>query len=236
MQENTKIQTLSVTDSNETDNFLVSRRASQDFGNPGETINQTITLYNKTDYDISGVYIKDTISEGATYKNNSLAIGGISYSVNPTQGFNVNQIIAPGNSETITYSIIMDDPIPEGIKKVDLYSVVDYKYGKTTLSKTSNVYSIEVPHGEIVIVKTSDKTIAIKGQKLLFQSIVKNTGSLQNTNVVFNDNIPEGTTYIPKSVKIDDVSYPEYDPQVGFSLENIDGKSQKVVTFEVLVN
>lgn len=130
----------------------------------------------------------------------------------------------------------MDDPTPEGVKKVDLYSVVTYKYGRETRSKNSNVYSIEVPHGEIVIVKTSDKTAVIKGQKLLFQSIIKNTGSLQNTDVFFSDDIPQGTTYVPESVKIDNISYPEYDPQVGFSLESINGKSQKIVTFEVLVD
>lgn len=218
------------------DNFTIQRTASTNFANPGETVNQTITMYNKTDYEITGVYVKDTISEGATFYPNSLQIGGISSVVNPTSGFNVNQIIAPGNSETITYKITIDNPMPSGVHTVSLMSNVSYTIGRQSYSKDSNVYTIDTPHGDIVIDKTSDKSIVIKGQTITFQNVVRNTGTLQNTDVFFQDDIPTGTSFVEESVTIDGTSYPDYNPETGFSLGEIDGKSRKTVTFEVVVD
>lgn len=218
------------------DDFIITRRGATEIVNPGEIVNQTITLYNKTSYEISGVHVKDTITSGASYYPNSLQIGGISYTVNPFTGFDVNEIIAPGNSETITYKLVLDDPLPEGVRTIDVYTTVDFKIYRTSYTKNSDIYTIETPHGDIVIDKTSDKTIVIKGQKIKFQNVVRNTGSLQNTDVFFKDDIPTGTTFVEESVTIDGTSYPEYNPQDGFSLGEINGKSRKTVTFEVIVD
>lgn len=204
--------------------------------NSGETVNQTITMYNKTDYEITGIFVKDTISEGATFKQNTLEIGGKAGAVDPTSGFNVNQIIAPGNSETITYKITLDDPMPDGVRTVSLTSNVTYTIGRTSYSKNSNTYTIETPHGDIVIDKTSDKSIVISGQTITFQNVVRNTGTLQNTDVFFKDDIPTGTTFVEESVIIDGTSYPDYSPETGFSLGEINGRSSKTVTFEVVVD
>lgn len=218
------------------DNFIITRRGATEIVSPGDTVNQTITLYNKTDYEITGIHVKDTITSGANYYPNSLQIGGISYAVNPLTGFDVNEIIAPGNSETITYKLILDDPLPDGVRTIDVYTTVDFKIYRTSYTKNSDVYTIETPHGDIVIDKTSDKSIVIKGQTITFQNVVRNTGTLQNTDVFFQDDIPAETSFVEGSVTIDGTSYPDYNPQDGFSLGEIDGKSRKIVTFEVVVN
>lgn len=219
------------------DGFTVTRSASKNVASPGEIINQTITIYNNSGYEVSNIVITDTISEGATFKDRSVVIGGVSYGdANPISGFNINQIIPSGNSETITYSIVMSDPMPDKVYSVNLQSNLTYNVGRLSYSQSSDVYTIDFYHGVIEIIKTSDKSVVISGQKLKFQNIVKNTGTLTNTDVFFKDTIPNGMEFIEGSVEIDSVKYLDFDPIKGFSLDTIAGKSQKVVTFEVLID
>lgn len=231
-EENVSVQSNDILD-----NLSIVRTGSKAVAEPGEEISQTITIYNKMDYEMSSIKITDTISSGATFKPRTVTIGGISYGdLNPTSGFNVNVIIPTGNSETITYFVVMDNPKPDGVREVSLSSTVDFQLGRISYSKVSDASKIEFTHGEIDIVKTSDKTAVVKGQKIIYQSVVKNTGTIVDNDVSFKDEIPAGTTFVAGSVKIDNVSYPDYDPTLGFTLGAIDAKSQKVVTFEALVN
>lgn len=219
------------------DNLSIVRTGSKAVAEPGETVSQTITIYNKMDYEMSNIRLTDTISSGATFKPRTVSIGGQSYGdLNPINGFDVNVIIPTGNSETITYSVVMDDPKPEGVRAVNLTSMVDFQLGRIKYSKQSDPSKIEFTHGEIDVIKTSDKTAVVKGQKILYQSIVKNTGTIMDNDVSFKDEIPVGTTFVAGSVKIDNTPFPDYDPTVGFILGAIDAKSQKVVTFEVNVD
>lgn len=216
--------------------LTINRTSSKTVAEPGEEVNITITLYNNGTYDMSSVFVTETFT-GATFKNRSVYIGGISYGdANPNSGFNLNVIIAPGNSETITYGIIMDDPMPEDSRVATITTDITYKIDRFSYSTQSDPYSIEFTHGDIAITKTADKTVAGKGQKIKYQCIVRNTGTLQDYDVVFKDVIPTGTTFVGGSVAIDGVWYSQYDPVAGFSLGTIDGKSQKVVVFEVVVD
>lgn len=238
-EQNTKTQNVNASTiaTQALEDFSIVRTGSEHTAAPGTVVNQTLTLYNKSQYEIDGVHIQDTISQGATFQAKSVYIGGRSFpDINPLNGFDLNEIIASGNSETITYKIVMDDPMPDTARKVNLQSNVQFNVGKQSHTQQSNVYVVDFTHGEIEIEKTSDKSAVIKGQTLLFQNVVKNIGTLEDTNVFFIDTIPQGMTFVEKSVKIDDVLYEDYNPSNGFSLGNISGKSQKTVTFEVTID
>ena len=217
--------------------FTVTRTGSKSVASSFEEVNQTITLYNNTDQEVSNISIVDTIKTGATFKPNSVQIGGISYpDLDPTEGFSLNSSISVGNSETITYTVIMDQFNPTITTSVDLVSLVNLVYGIDEYIVNSNTYTIEFPHGEIEIENTSDKSAVIQGQTLMFQSVVKNTGTLTDTNLIFKNPIPQGTTYVDGSVTIDGAPYLDYEPHVGFPLDPIDGKSERVITFNVTVD
>ncbi len=216
--------------------LTIERTSSKIVAEPGEEVNITITLYNKGTYDMSSVFITEDI-KGATFKNRSVYIGGISYGdANPNTGFNLNVIIAPGNSETVTYAVVMDDPMPEDSRVATIITDINYKIDRFSYSTQSTPYSIEFTHGDIAITKTADKIAVGKGQKIKYQCIVRNTGTLQDYDVIFKDVMPTGTAFVGGSVQIDGVWYSQYDPVAGFSLGTIDGKSQKVVVFEVVVD
>lgn len=215
----------------------IRRTGSTHTGYPGDTISQTITVNNDSGYEMSNIVITDTITPGATFVSSSVVIGGVSYPyANPQNGFGLNVLIPSGNSETVTYNIKIDDPTPDGVTAVNLSSVMTYNIGRLEYTADSNIYTVDIPHGIIQIAKTSDKTAVIKGQTLKFQSVIKNTGSLPDSDVHFQDYIPAGTTFVPNSVEIDDTPYPDYHPQTGFSLDTIDAASQKTVTFKVTID
>ncbi len=219
------------------DGVTIVRTTAKETANEGDIINQTITVNNECGYEISNVIITDTITEGGSFVSSSVVIGGVSYPyANPINGFSLNVIIPSGNSETVTYNLKIDSPVPDDVTAVRLTSNMTYNVGRLAYSQDSNTIAIDIPHGIISIAKTSDKSAVIRGQRLKFQSVVKNTGNLNDTNVFFQDNIPSGTTFIPQSVTIDDVPYPDYHPQTGFSLDTIDANTQKTVTFEVTVD
>ena len=104
------------------------------------------------------------------------------------------------------------------------------------MTQKSNETKIDIAFSEISISKTTDKSAVISGQKLVFQSVIKNIGTLEDSDVFFEDTLPQGVKFVDGSVKIDGVLYLDYDPNIGFDLGTIPAKSQKTITFEVTVD
>ena len=88
----------------------------------------------------------------------------------------------------------------------------------------------------MTVVKSVDKGLAIKGDNLHYTSVVTNTGTINKTDIVFNDPIPAGTTFVADSVKINGVSYPAYNPAVGFNLPDLAPGAAASIEFDVKVN
>ena len=53
---------------------------------------------------------------------------------------------------------------------------------------------------------------------------------------MFKDPIPAGTTFVADSVKINGVSYPAYNPAVGFNLPDLAPDAAATIEFDVKVN
>ena len=97
------------------------------------------------------------------------------------------------------------------------------------------VVSIEISDNKITIVKTSNKSAVIKGDKLLFQNVITNNGRYLNTDIFFKDDIPAETSFVENSVKINNELKEGLDPTVGFKLQDMNAGDEITVTFEVEV-
>lgn len=229
MSENIQV----LDDTPPTINFVMSRRGSKDIVVAGDVVNQTLSLENKSEYTITNIFIKDTISDGATFKQGTIVIEGTSYgSTNPVSGFNISDIKA-GTSVTITYSIVIDSDPPS---KITTVSLVNFSANGYDYSKNSSTYTMERADGSLSVEKTSDKSATIKGATLTYVVKIKNEGNIRNTNINFVDTIPQGTTFVTDSVKIDNQQMSGYNPETGFALSNLDPKAQTVVSFDVKVD
>lgn len=101
-----------------------------------------------------------------------------------------------------------------------------------------NCLAIQIDNGvnpDLTVTKTVDKSTAIVGDILNYESTLFNNGSLNLTDIVFTDSIPVGTHFVENSVYIDGVNYPGYNPESGFNLGSLLPNASKVVRFQVEV-
>lgn len=219
---------------NETINLMKVRTGSADLVMAGNSVNQTLTLTNRSDYEITNIFVIDTFSNGITFKSNSVAVDGKSYvDYNPVNGFTLPVTIKAQSSATITYTITIGDNPPQNMS---IYSEVSYTANGTTYeNERSNVYGMEVANGTVNLIKTNNKSAVISGDILTYQIVVDNVGTATQTAAKFSDTLPSNAQFIDGSVEIDGVQYPDYDPETGFSLGNLYGKSKKTITFDVRI-
>lgn len=107
--------------------------------------------------------------------------------------------------------------------------------GPVIYTGNTNEVTIELVSTRLTVVKSVDKTLAVSGDTLTYTSVVTNTGSLTKTNLVFQDVVPAGTTFVAGSVTIDGTPYPAYNPTNGFSLSDLSSGESTTVVFSVKV-
>ena len=212
--------------------LMKKRTGSKDIVNLGDEVNQTITLTNRSEYEITNIQIKDTFSEGVNFKANSVAIDGASYTgYNPINGFTLPSSIKVGSSATITYRVIIDSATTK--ESFAIVSAVTYTFDTTTVTENSDTYTMELPNGDITVEMTVDKLVATKNDEIQYTIKVSNIGNLRNTAVTITNPMPDGTSFVEKSVIINNTSQPTYNPATGFSVGNVDPNSSATASFKV---
>lgn len=212
--------------------LMKKRTGSKDIVNLGDEVNQTITLTNRSEYEITNIQIKDTFSEGVNFKANSVVIDGASYTgYNPINGFTLPSSIKVGSSATITYRVIIDSSTTK--ESFAIISAVTYTFDTTTATENSDTYTMELPNGDITVEMTVDKLVATKNDEIQYTIKVSNIGNLRNTAVTITNPMPDGTSFVEKSVIVNNVSQPTYNPTTGFSVGNIDPNSSTTASFKV---
>lgn len=101
-----------------------------------------------------------------------------------------------------------------------------------------NCLALQIDNGanpDLSVVKTTDKTTAVRGDILTYTSVVTDSGSLPLENLIFSDEIPAGTAFVPDSVRIDGLPQPGADPSSGFPLPNLLPNQSVIVVFQVQV-
>lgn len=218
----------------ETINFMKVRTGSKDIVMAGDEVNQTLTLTNRSEYDISGVSIKDTLSEGVIFKNDSVQVNGTSIAgLNPVAGFALSGTILPGNSMTVTYRITIDEDATQ--KKFSCQSMVTYTANNVERVESSTVYNMELATGAMSVQTDPSVNAVLKGEKFSYVSIVKNIGNLKQMQVTFKNPIPSGVEYVDGSLLLDGKVVEGADPEAGVSLGMINPSESKIVMFDVKV-
>lgn len=93
---------------------------------------------------------------------------------------------------------------------------------------------IQVPR--FIPVKTADRQTANVGETVHFTVTLTNTCQSPLTDLIFRDLVPNGLSFVPGSVMINNTSVPAVNPELGFTLPDVDGGETVTVSFEALVN
>lgn len=228
------------TQSNETStevvtiNFMKVRTGSMDIVMSGSVVNQTLTLTNKSEYEITNISIKDTITGDAVYRDGSVYVDGTSYiGYNPVNGFTLPVSIKAGNSATITYTIVVND---DATNDITTTSQVTYSAGEAkNIIENSNTLRLSLARQEISLKLENDKSAVVKGSRLTYQNVITNMGNVRNIAINFKDDLPDMVEFVEGSVKVDGEARSTANPVSGFVVGNIDAGQSIIVTFDVMV-
>lgn len=215
-------------------NFMKVRTGSMDIVMHGNEVNQTLTMTNRSEYEISDIYIKDTFSDGITFKANSLQVNGVSAAgVNPTSGFKMTGVIPAGNSATVTYRIIIDDDATQ--PRFSIVSAITYTANGVEYTENSNAYMMEMANGELSVHTDPSVDAVLRGEKFSYVSIVKNIGNLKQMQVAFKNPILNEVGYVDGTLSLDGEIVQGANPEEGVSLGMINPGESKIVMFDVEV-
>lgn len=228
------------TQSNETStevvtiNFMKVRTGSMDIVMAGSVVNQTLTLTNNSEYEITNISVKDTITGDATYKDGSVYVDGTLYvGYNPVNGFTLPVSIKAGNSATITYTLVVN---ADASNDITTTSQVTYSAGEAkNIIENSNTLTLSFARQEITLKLENDKSAVVSGTKLTYQNIITNLGNIRNIAINFKDDLPDMVEFVSGSVKVDGEARSTADPVAGFVVGNIDPGQSIKVAFDVLV-
>lgn len=232
-------------DSNISSNTVVSynigtevtavKEIKRDWAVRGEKINVKTTLYNNTDFNIEDISILDSLSGGATFEEGSLTIGSVGYSnLNPITGFTFPATIGAFSEMEYSYDIKISEN--EAFDTVESQSNLSFNVDSQDFSVSSNTVNINILTNSILMLKECDKSACKQGDELTYTITITNTGTLLNTNLVFVDQMPSGTTFVENSVKIDGTNKPGENPENRISLSNLNAGDTISIEFKVKVN
>lgn len=212
------------------------KSADKAFASVGEPIEYTISITNDGSLQADEVTVNDLLPNEATLIDGSVSVDGVPYGGALPITFGP---LAAGATATIKFSVRADSlPAQNPIlntARVD-YTFTPFPDHPVSSSSDSNEVACYIVDIEVDVVKSVDKAYAVKGEELLYTSVVTNNGSLPLTNLVFTDAAPAGTVFSAGSVSVNGISMPAYNPAAGFPLPDLSPGQSATVTFKVQIN
>lgn len=99
-----------------------------------------------------------------------------------------------------------------------------------------NALQIDINAPALSAVKSTNVPDAILGDIITYTINVSNTSLVDATNVMFFDNIPDGSAFVANSITVNGVPQPGTDPVAGVPLGTLLAGASTTVTFQVTVN
>ncbi len=216
-------------------NLTATKSVDKQFAKLDEEIEYTILVENTGSLNAQNALVFDDFSSELSLVANSITVDGVT--VADVFPINLGTILS-NQSKTVKFRVKVNS-IPNinpilNIAKIN-YSFEPFKGFVVNSSTITNQVSTFIINPDLNITKSVDKTVAIKGDTLTYKSSIKNIGTLPVSNLTFTDMIPTGTNFLPSSVVINGVLYPSYNPELGFSLPNLEPNEDVNVEFKVIV-
>lgn len=207
------------------------------FAEIGDTLTYVITVTNDSDIDAENVIFTDPIPSGTTFVSGSFIVDGNSIpAADPGSGVNLGTI--PANATVvISFNVtINEQPTPATIANQGTFECEFGCIPQICDPVTTNQVTTQVESVDLEAIKTADKQIAIIGDKLTYSVLITNSGTVDATNVMFMDTIPNGATFIPNTFTINGALQLGADPNLGVDLGTIPAGASVIVSYMVTVD
>ncbi|MGL4849138.1 MAG: DUF7507 domain-containing protein, partial [Clostridium sp.] len=222
----------------------IVKQVDKAFAKIGDEVTYTIKLLNKGNTNANNVIFTDTIQDGLSFIQGSVKVNGITNLGNPATGINIGtvkpnegvviefkgkviKIPNPNpilNSGTVNYTYTVDQNNPNGGKGQDTSNTVSTKVNSADISSETGG-----------LIKQVDKAYADVGETLTYTIRVKNTGNVDALNVVINDTVPEGTSFIQGSVTVNGREITSGNPEVGIQIGTLKPNDTAVISYKAKI-
>lgn len=203
---------------------------------PDEPFEYTLTITNEGTLRAETVTVHDLFPDGVSLIDGSITINGVPYAGDFPVTFGP---LGAGSAATLKFSVkatVLPEENPvSNTAKVD-YTFLPFPGHTVSSSSTSNAVTTLILDVKPDVLKSVDKAYAVKGEKLLYTSVVSNRGNVPLSDLVFKDAIPTGTNFVAGSVTVDGTPRPAYDPNAGFPLPDLEKGQSVTVTFQVQID
>ena len=204
----------------------------------GDTLDFTMSIKNEGNVSAQHVVFQDILDTNISFITDSVYINGIQKTgYNPTTGFNLDDIL-PNTTTTVTFSATIISRPSNNI--IYNFASINYDYivGTEVVYATINTNTTEtyVATGELTITKSVTQGYGTVGDNLYYSILVKNTGSVNATNLSFQDLIPATTSFNTGTVVVDGTLQPTFNPNAGFTLSDLTPNAFHTVSFNIHVD
>lgn len=202
---------------------------------PNSVIRVNTKITNNTDQTIENFTIKDTLSDGVTFVEGSVNIGGVERpELDPIIGFDLTATLGGfGADMDISYEIqIPKYPI---ISLFTNQTSIGFILESTQFNLDSNEITINIIENDIALLKTASYNVVKTGDILTYTITITNNGEIENTNLFFKDVLPDTVDFVAGSLKVNEETKDQFNPNDGFSLDDLGAGQTIKVVFDVII-
>ncbi|MBL3859353.1 DUF11 domain-containing protein, partial [Bacillus cereus] len=216
------------------------KTASTAFANIGDTITYTVLIQNSGSTNATNVNFSDLIPAGTTFIENSFAVNGSTIpGANPNNGVNIGTV-STNSSLTVTFQVIVTSTPPSNpitnVASVQYEFLVDPTSPPVTGTITSNSASTQINNATVTTVLEANRTIVSIGDIITYTATLTNTGNFPANSVLLINGVPEGALFVPNSVTLNGISFPDASPTLGIPVGIIAPGDSATITFQFLAN
>ncbi|MGL5151736.1 MAG: DUF6923 family protein [Clostridium sp.] len=207
-----------------------------------DILTYTIVFTGTGNVTTSNLTFIDTIPNGTQYVAGSLKQDGANISGTPNPpGVTLTNQISGGEVSTVTFQVkVVSIPTPNPIPNIQTlgYSYTSDPTTSTVKSKSesSNTVLTAVNDPLMSSSKSLNKDFAQLGDTITYTIVLTNAGSVSSDNVILRDTIPNFTTFVTDSLKINGaVQTGVIVDENGVSIPTINASTTTTITFDVVI-
>ncbi len=219
-------------------NVIATKTTPIQYADLQTIIPYTISIINNGNIQVENIIVTDIIPANTSFIENSVIVNGNARpNDNPLRGIQIDNI-PPNTTATILFQVRVTS-IPQ-INPISNTSTIEYEYtlpNRPPITETiiSAAAVTEINHANLTSNKAVDLAFATVGDTLTYTITLNQTGNVSANDVIIQDIIPQGTTFIENSVIVNGETLPGVNPISGIPIGTIIVGESAIASFQVTV-
>ncbi len=219
-------------------NVIATKTTPIQYADLQTIIPYTISIINNGNIQVENIIVTDIIPANTSFIENSVIVNGNARpNDNPLNGIQIDNI-PPNTTATILFQVRVTS-IPQ-TNPISNTSTIEYEYtvpDRPPITETiiSSAAATEINHANLNSNKAVDLAFATVGDTLTYTITLNQTGNVAVNDVIIQDIIPQGTTFIENSVIVNGETLPGVNPVSGIPIGTIIVGGDAIASFQVTV-